>query len=392
MKLWIIGNGFDLHHELETRYADYKAFLCRCNACRLVKEWRAARPQKHDEVCENGCDFGHRDCPVKKFNALPRLQEPKEDLWRDLEEACDFDLKALMYTFKGDYRASGELRSGESAALSLLDDSLCFAKAFTGQWFDKWLREIDASLRKDVSEKKIDKKNLGIGADDRFLTFNYTSTLEAVYGVSDNKVYWVHGRLKSVDDKLEEEKDEIKRMTSKDSVAHECLMFGSPEITDASVQEAIDYFTTLQKMSADQVDAFSRRTKMLMGFLKKNVQCRLNSMVEWVAKNCVGESSPDEVVVAGHSLGRYDSLYFEFLAGFFKNKKWRFLIHNKDDLVRAYDFCEEHGLHGRYVRWDDAESDNTLSLADCDVLHSGGASNCETSSRAAEDVRPYQCR
>ena len=101
MKLWIIGNGFDLYHGLKTRYADYKAFLCRRHACRLVKEWRAAWPQKYDEVCENGCAFGRRDCPVKKFNALPRLQEPKEDLWRDLEEACDFDLKALMYTFKG---------------------------------------------------------------------------------------------------------------------------------------------------------------------------------------------------------------------------------------------------------------------------------------------------
>ena len=33
MRLWIIGNGFDLFHGLHTRYLDYKAYLCQKNPC-----------------------------------------------------------------------------------------------------------------------------------------------------------------------------------------------------------------------------------------------------------------------------------------------------------------------------------------------------------------------
>ena len=36
MRLWIIGNGFDLYHGLKTSYYDYKEFLCKKNTC---KRW-----------------------------------------------------------------------------------------------------------------------------------------------------------------------------------------------------------------------------------------------------------------------------------------------------------------------------------------------------------------
>jgi len=36
-KIYLIGNGFDLHHDLKTKYSDFKAFLLRKNSILVNK-------------------------------------------------------------------------------------------------------------------------------------------------------------------------------------------------------------------------------------------------------------------------------------------------------------------------------------------------------------------
>ena len=91
MRLWIIGNGFDLYHGLKTKYLDYKAYLC--EDCNKYKNGRC--PIAAGEACKWCCRCEvakNHECLVRKFNALPRRKAwTSEELWSDLEEACSID-------------------------------------------------------------------------------------------------------------------------------------------------------------------------------------------------------------------------------------------------------------------------------------------------------------
>lgn len=353
MKLWIIGNGFDLYHGLKTRYADYKAFLCHRYACCQTKKWQEAQHELGWMVCR-GCGKRSTRCPVCKFNKLPRV-ERKGYLWRDLEEACAIDLKKLMDEIKW----SRTSESGkESAEVILSHSSLDFAGPFTGSEFYEWLCKVEETLS---SIKSI----LRLGEEDWFLTFNYTDTLQEVYCIPDEHVFHVHGRLKEVRDKLDA-KDVMEKTKSlvTNDVVHADLLFGSPEITDAAIDAAIDYYRTLRETSPGEMMELRKHLKRLADNLKKDIHERKSSVERWVLARCEGLSSFEEVVVAGHSLGRYDRPYFDLFADSFRSVKWRFMFYSEDDRRRAEEFCEQHRLHGYYVPWNTAGFEHVQCPAD----------------------------
>ena len=73
MRFWIIGNGFDLHHGLKTRYLDYKTFLCQSNRC-LLKCGGITVHDLSNEVCRF-CDKSR--CIVRALMQYPRKIAPK---------------------------------------------------------------------------------------------------------------------------------------------------------------------------------------------------------------------------------------------------------------------------------------------------------------------------
>lgn len=366
MKLWIIGNGFDLHHGLKTSYDDYKAFLCHRHRCEDTGRWCKSRsPKLSKTVCGSCCKSAtNADCPVRKFNELPRTRS-MGDLWRDLEEACAIDLNRLMDRVKGKW-IGGSGRPEDSAAIALLDGELGFAKAFTGHEFHKWLRTIERSLSLAKKRQKFIQKWLVFDKGDLFVTFNYTTTLQHVYGISKDRICYVHGCLKNVKANLQKINKAF-RNAVENRVVHAAIRFGSPELTDELAKTAIDYYKTLQKTSDEQAKALSDHLTQLSHFLRKDVSVGLASIKELVTKHCKDRSSLTEVVVAGHSLGKNDKPYFDYLAESFRYVKWRFLFYSREDLENALRFCEQHGLRGYYVPWDTADMDCVSCPADCRI-------------------------
>ena len=386
MKLWIIGNGFDLYHGLKTSYADYKAFLCWSHACDFEKEWRLGHSWKQDLrwIVSRDCDKCsiHAKCPVWKFNELPRAK-PKGDLWSDLEEACALDPYGLMDRPIG-FVGGGDRGGLEgNAANALLHGDLDFAKPFTGYKFYEWLRKVDASL----PEKG---KHLGIEEEDRFLTFNYTNTLHKTYKIPNWNILHVHGQLDDVEKALGKI-DELYRSISMNGIVHSCLLFGSAkELTDSEINIAVEhYLETLEESKRSELrEGLRNLLRTQMKSLTKDIKGRLSVMKNWVAKNCTGKSSPEEVVVAGHSLGRPDSHYFDYLAKEFNDRKWRFIYYREDDRRKSEEFCEQRGLHGYYMPWRTAEFEHLQHLADSDVLRSDDDGNCAKPSRASGTLAP----
>lgn len=152
MNLFIIGNGFDLFHNLETAYKDYKAFLenpdlDNCNCYTFVRD---------DEKIGTPDDFENLDSA----------------LWKDLEGKLNIELDSLQ----------NQTMDGHG---DIVPDDLSIYDQFTGAFFVKWVNQIS-----------IDKanENLPLPQDSLFLSFNYTLLLEKHYNISEKRIFHVHGK------------------------------------------------------------------------------------------------------------------------------------------------------------------------------------------------------
>ncbi|ENR5392236.1 bacteriophage abortive infection AbiH family protein [Providencia rettgeri] len=160
MKLYIIGNGFDLFHGMKTSYNDFKAFV-------------------------RGADYDVYQA-VNDF-------APAGDEWNELESSLgDIDFYNIieeceMYLtpygaddFKDRDHHTYEFEI-ERITNNLTSDLL--------NQFCNWVSKIE------VPEGNQYKKFKTIDHDAIFLTFNYTSTLEQLYSINKDNVKHIHGSI-----------------------------------------------------------------------------------------------------------------------------------------------------------------------------------------------------
>ena len=144
-KLYIIGNGFDLHHGLKTSYDDFREN----QAKKSPDLWKLLK-----------IIYGN------KIN---------ESLWwRDFEEMLGkIDYANVMNSYNG-------LALGQNMVQNLLIGIL-------PPLFEKWIKTLDAQINttKPIMAKDIDENAL-------FFTFNYTLLLEKVYNVPKDNVWHIH--------------------------------------------------------------------------------------------------------------------------------------------------------------------------------------------------------
>lgn len=147
--LYIIGNGFDLHHRLNTSYTNFRQY-CVCKKTRL-------------------------------WNLLESIYGPKinEDLWwKDFEKMLgEVDYEHLTKSYNGEALGGSKIRN--------------LLKGFLPPLFREWVKGINHIAEKDVA-LKIDTNAL-------FFTFNYTLLLEQTYNVKDSNVWHIHKSIKDVD-------------------------------------------------------------------------------------------------------------------------------------------------------------------------------------------------
>lgn len=160
-RLFVIGNGFDLHHNLPTGLNNFRDYM----------------KSKHPSEYQNIQRFFFR-----YYGYIER------DNWNELETflSCTIQIDAMLddsieYSEKDMDRASfwNDIQynvMGFERDLKLLKACL-----------DSWIASINISDYKP-------KKYIRFDSDDLFLTFNYTDTLQQLYGVLDDKVLHIHGR------------------------------------------------------------------------------------------------------------------------------------------------------------------------------------------------------
>lgn len=149
--LYVIGNGFDLHHSMRTSYTDF-----------------------HEYIKKKPIDF-------KNLHDFYGNKVETNMWWCNFEEMLgNIDYNNLLGTMNG-------LAVGSSRIEAFLKNNLPVL-------FGNWIKQIDSK----ITQSMIDEQ-LRIDTNAYFFTFNYTMSLEKIYKVNPSNVWHVHNSIVDFD-------------------------------------------------------------------------------------------------------------------------------------------------------------------------------------------------
>lgn len=174
MNLFIIGNGFDLAHNIKSSYKDFKSYLANKETSIF---YEAHFPIK-DMYGYHGID-PYDGLRIVELAIELAANDPD---WKDFEEALgELHLEIFLEQYsngKNDQWVENE--NGERI------NALFKSAENIKQIFAEWVEQID------IKKEKIEKFAKLISPTDLVLTFNYTHTIEELYGISQNILH-IHG-------------------------------------------------------------------------------------------------------------------------------------------------------------------------------------------------------
>ena len=153
--LIIIGNGFDLAHDIKSSYWDFREWLFKNGNTKLV-------------------------------NMMDVFFSNERDVWSGIEQAFgEYDEEAILDYCRPDEEFDIEHSLSSSARVE--DSPMAFFQPVLEEFkdaFEEWVDNIDINGIKNVYH---------LDPLCRYLTFNYTDTLETRYGIPINQIAHIHG-------------------------------------------------------------------------------------------------------------------------------------------------------------------------------------------------------
>lgn len=269
--LYIIGNGFDLHHELDTRYSSFGLYL-------------------HEHY---GTIYGQ----LLEYFGLPHISGNDENVdpfWSNFEHSLSLlDVEMVYGAYSGSLANPGSPgfrdRDWNTFAIDMemVVDSLTrnLTKAF-----HEFISKIDYSVIPS-------DKHLPLNARALYLSFNYTDTLEGFYGISENQITYIHGKAVGGDEIILGhgiDPDNFKEEPPKPPVG---VSDEELELWREQMSDQFDYSLELGKNALQ--DYFSSSFKDTQAVIKGNTEF-FDSIQDI-----------DQVFILGHSLSEVDLPYFE---------------------------------------------------------------------------------
>ena len=290
--LCIIGNGFDRHHGLKTSYLDYFHFL----------------EKNYPDVLGN---IGSS----KFFNGAYCSVKPKKNdiFWTELEKNLEYayeeHFEETIFTYAPDLTAE---HPDFGAIINRVGDGMSPFFRFTGELLVKWIKSIDIGKC-----KRDDDLFLPLSAS--YLNFNYTSTLQTIYGIDDHQILHIHGSLQDV--------------LKNDGI----LQFGNPAVSAERLQRHLEYGYAEHACGSwgtDAIPAMIDLCKALTKNLNQNYEC---------LKRFLQSKQFDEVVVMGHSFMGVDKPYYDdILVPYLEKCKWTFYVYDDKNKRDVSDFRRLH--------------------------------------------------
>jgi hypothetical protein len=167
--LYIIGNGFDIHHGIRSNYSDFGKFLA-----------------AHDK---------------ETFDLVGKYLAFDDDFWSDFESRlADFDAASLiedasdfLVSYAADHWRESYNHDYQFEISRVVEALSVNMKAR----FADWIAQLSVPPRSEIEDKLV-----RLDPDATFINFNYTPSLGKLYGVADSHILHIHGSSKMASDGL----------------------------------------------------------------------------------------------------------------------------------------------------------------------------------------------
>lgn len=263
--LFIIGNGFDLHHGISSKYTDFRKWLL---------------------------DNGHHHFADQLEFIFQRTQDI--DLWSNFEIALGaYDHNSLYHEFADMFEMDYDhtmrcAAQKEDATISAIGYILEDIRPIFAKWVDS------------INIKGVEK-DLNLYTESKYITFNYTRTLENIYGIPKNNILHIHGCASNGED----------------------IVVGHANIVDPSSVSSEDEDMMLYEENGkiQIIEAMNKLAKDVKGVMSRHMGF-FKSL-----------SNIQHVIVYGHSLSDIDRPYFRLIKDSISPKAdWLFSKHSKKDI------------------------------------------------------------
>lgn len=278
-KLFIIGNGFDLASGIATSYKEFYQYL-----------------KKHNEKIFNiTCKFF-----LGQFNA-------NDMLWYNFEESLSgFDYNCFTSQFE----------YSNNQLFQELDSTKNKIEILCAEWKNRLDDEFKSWLFEEMN--KFESNKATKQTKDVFLNFNYTDSLQKLYGIPNNKIVYIHNNIN--DDKLlygHGVKFNFEEMLEHYELVNDgCVNIADPKVLEVWVQY------------------------VLGDSLRKKVEAIIDNNKDFESKLV----NVKKIIVLGHSLGDVDVPYFNWINQNLPRAKWIIGYYKKSNITLLKNKIKKIGL------------------------------------------------
>ena len=168
--LYIIGNGFDLHHGIRSSFADFGGYL-----------------KDHDR---------------ETYEFVERYFDVDDEFWSDFEDRlASFDADTLIQDgsdFLVPYQTTGKWKESYHHDYQFVIGQAVKAISVTVRSrFAEWVRQLSIPAPAEIADER-----LSVDPSAIFLNFNYTPSMQRLYSVPDDHILHIHGAAVKFDDQL----------------------------------------------------------------------------------------------------------------------------------------------------------------------------------------------
>lgn len=291
MKLYVIGNGFDISHGIPCKYSDFYNYLT----------------NNRNDILEL----------MGKFYWIGRNSDLWSDFERSLEKDIDYDSLSEIISENTPNIASDDFRDRDWGVAQFYVERECnelLKNIRSG--FEEWIESLEISQA---------RKRYKLDMSANYITFNYTNVLERIYKIPILNILHIHNKV------------------------GEELIFGhGKKLEDFNVEEALygdrNIFLSTdehgniesnevghEKFAEDSVCAFYDKMRKHTEEVIQNNSAFFSNL-----------STIEEVVVLGHSYNEIDLPYFRKIAESINdNAKWVLCYYSDEDKENAKKLMEE---------------------------------------------------
>lgn len=277
-QLIIVGNGFDVNHGIPSSYAHFKTWL------------------------------GNNDKEL--FDFLERYIDVAGDWWNDFERSLsEIDVPKLIRETSLEKRTRDpSFPPSFSHPASWRLDSVREAISMK---FAEWVKTLDGV--------KI-KKMIELPEACLYISFNYTETLERVYGIEENRIVYIHGKASRGDE----------------------LIYGHGKnqfVLEDDVMKKYNLHKSEDFFIAGTYGDSERELTSHISYWQKYIQ--LASYYDVLQPAVAGANN---VCVYGLSFSEVDSPYLQWIAEKNRNLRWRVSWHTEKDKERIKNTLRTMGV------------------------------------------------